>query len=448
MDAYSFPKGLVGDVAQYIFDSSIKPAKEVALAGAIALCAGIAGRAFNISGSGLNHYLILLARTGRGKEGAATGIDNIIGEVQKKYPTADQFMGPANFASGQALIKSLDSKRCFVSVLGEFGLMLQQMCDHRANPALVMLKRMLLDIFGKSGHNKILRPTAYSDSEKNTKLVQSPNVTILGESTPENFYESLDESHIAEGLIPRFSIIEYTGIRNPTNPNKGMMPSDKLVSDVGTLVTIASTNDQSNIVNPVAMNSEAEKMMNAFDVEADNKINCCNSGGVDSELWNRAHLKALKLAALIAVGINPHIPIISPEVAQWAIDFVKREIFGIVKRFQTGGLGSGEKRQDSEVLRLFEHFQNLDADQKLKNRCPLGLLDKAIIPAAYLGKYTGRLSCFRNAPRGARAALRETLDNLVEREALALIPEAQLQTEFGTRMKIYIKGVGFDSYQK
>jgi hypothetical protein len=36
---------------------------------------------------------------------------------------------------------------------------------------------------------------------------------MIGETTPERFYEVLDESMVAEGLLPRFLTIEYKGKR-------------------------------------------------------------------------------------------------------------------------------------------------------------------------------------------------------------------------------------------
>jgi len=68
------PPGLVGDLACYFYQTAIRPVPEVAVAAAIAFMGGICGRSFNISDTGLNQYIVLLAKTGSGKEGAASGI--------------------------------------------------------------------------------------------------------------------------------------------------------------------------------------------------------------------------------------------------------------------------------------------------------------------------------------------------------------------------------------
>jgi len=209
----TFPKGLIGEVAEYILQQAVRPVPEIALASAIAYIAGICGRCFNVSGTGLNQYLLVLAKTGSGKEGGTTGIERLTAAIRTQIPMVDQFIGPAAFASGQALIKVLDQHQCFVSVMGEFGLTLQQLSDPRANSSTVMLKKVLLDLYTKSGWDNVLRSSVYADSEKNTKIVQAPCVTILGESTPEAFFENISSTHISEGLVPRFMVIEYLGGR-------------------------------------------------------------------------------------------------------------------------------------------------------------------------------------------------------------------------------------------
>lgn len=51
------PPGLVGMIAQFIHDQAPRPVMDIALVGALGLMAGICGRAYNVSGTGLNGYL-------------------------------------------------------------------------------------------------------------------------------------------------------------------------------------------------------------------------------------------------------------------------------------------------------------------------------------------------------------------------------------------------------
>lgn len=96
--------------------------------------AGVCGRAYNASGTGLNQYVLFLAKTGTGKS-APRGV-------------IYRFMA---HAQGQ-----------------------------------------------------LLQPMVESDAAKNTEATASPAITILCESTSETIYGQLDESLIADGLLPRF----------------------------------------------------------------------------------------------------------------------------------------------------------------------------------------------------------------------------------------------------
>ena len=436
---YTFPPGMVGRVAEYILSSATRPVPEIALAAAIALCAGVCARSYNISGTGLNQYVMLLAKTGRGKEGAATGIDNLIAAVRQNCPMADSFLGPAAFASGQALVKVLDSKPCFVSVLGEVGLTLQQICDPNAPGPLVMLRRVLLDIYAKSGWTKILRPSVYSDSDKNTRIVQAPNVTLLGESTPETFFNGLDVSHIAEGLIPRFTIIEYTGPRPPKNPNAFHPPAPDLVHAFGELVTVAVNTAQNNTCCPVSVSPDAEAIFDRLNHEADMRINR-TALDTEAELWNRAHLKALKLAALVAVGMNMHAPNITASIAEWSVALIRREIGDMMDRFSSGDVGTGEAKQEREIRRLFQHFQTLTPAQRKQHRCPDALMNSQVVVGSFFTVYARRLGCFKNDRRGPTRALADALADMVKREVLEMVPLQQLQTEFKMKTAIYYPG--------
>lgn len=435
----AFPPGFIGELAGYIFGAAIRPVPEIGLAAAIALTAGVCGRAYNISGTGLNQYLILLAKTGSGKEGAATGIDGIVDAVRSQCPMVDEFIGPGAFASGQALIRVLDKHPCFVSVLGEFGLTLQQLCDPKASPAHIMLKKVLLDIYSKSGDKKVLRSSVYSDTEKNTQIIQAPNVTIFGESTPETFYNGLDASAIGEGLIPRFSIFEYSGPRPMRNPMPFMSPAAGLVNQFAGLLAVALAAKQNRVHCPVPMDGEAKRKLDEFDALATDQINA-DQGDIARQLWNRAHLKALKLAALVAVGINPHSPSVDKICAEWAIALTQRDISKLLDKFSAGDIGFGDVRMESDVKRAVEDYLGLTHRKRREYDVPETLIDKELVPLCYLRRRLRTLSSFRNDRRGSSAALTATLNAMVEGEVLDKIPQAQLLMYCRSNSPAYVKG--------
>lgn len=436
---FTLPPGFVGEVAQYIYSSSVRPVQEVALLAAIGLLAGIVGRTYNISGTGLNQYLLLVAETGTGKEDGAKGIERLMAAVRPSVPMVDDFIGPGAFASGQALIRVLDARPCFVSLLGEFGLTLQQLNDPRAPAAVVMLKRVLLDLYAKSGWSNVLRSTAYSDSDKNTKTIHAPNVSFVGDTTPETFYDSLSNSDIADGLIPRLQIVEYRGTRPRRNRSAGHQPPPDMVGKLGDLVALALTMANNNSCAGVQIAPDALALLDGFDEFCDDHMRAAFSTG-EKQLWNRAHLKALKLAGLLAVGCNPHAPSVTAELAQWAIDFTQRGTEAVLGRFQRGDVGNGDAKQLSELRRMVGDYFQFDATTLKKYKVKPELQKSGVVPYGYIVSRATQLSCFYKDRRGAAGALKSALELALGSEVLAQVPATQALSKFGARGAMYYRG--------
>ena len=85
-EIYTPPPGLIGDLATFIYSASPRPVPEISLAAAIGLLAGVCGRSYNISGTGLNQYVLLLAQTGVGKEAIASGMGKVMASIEPTVP--------------------------------------------------------------------------------------------------------------------------------------------------------------------------------------------------------------------------------------------------------------------------------------------------------------------------------------------------------------------------
>lgn len=405
--------GFVGELTAYFESTTIRPVHEISLAAALGILAGIAGRAYNISGMGLNQYILLLAPSGTGKEGIQTGIDQLVNAVRAQVPSVDDFVGPAAFASGQALIRVLSERPGFVSVMGEFGLFLQQLSDRKGNSANVMLKKALLDLYAKSGWSSTLRSSVYSDSDKNTKMVQAPNLTIVGESTPSTFFDGLSPTHVIEGLVPRFLIINYTGPRPPINRTPNQPPPPHVLERVMALAANAIVSKNTFTHCQVGQSAEATALFDAFNEEADAQINARRQE-VEEALWNRAHLKALKLAALLAVADNPNAPTINQEQAQWAVNLVRKDIKIMTEKFFTGDVGQGDGKQLNDLRRIFaSYFETEESKLTTSYAIPAGLRHQGVVPYVYLSRRSMALASFRQDPRGSTFAIKKSLEEMI-----------------------------------
>lgn len=402
MEGITKPGGLIGDVADYIYASAPRPVPEIALAGAIALVAGIAGRAYNISHTGLNQYVVLLAGTGTGKEAAASGMNRLVTALSGRVEDAVKYIGPSKFSSAPALLKHLsDVSNSFVSVFGEFGMYLSQMSGERAAGYMVELRRAFLDLFGKSGRGQVMQSSVYSDSQKNSKNVTSPAFSFLGETTPERFYESLSEELISEGFLPRITVISYDGLRVPLNEGHAdvKIPQD-LLQRLSALAIQAQLLNAKNTPHDVLMTDDAKEIARQFNVDCDGFINASDADEVTKQLWNRAHLKALKMAGLVAVGINQYSPTVTLDIMQWGIDVAKRDCNTIIERFKSGRIGkqTDENGQIEHIRKLVTRWCTEPAE-KLKSYMGKGRYLKAhsakVIPLSSIQTMVGASALFK-----------------------------------------------------
>lgn len=439
------PPGLLGDIATFIYQAAPRPVPEVALAAAISLMAGICGRAYNISGTGLNQYVLLLAMTGAGKEAAASGINKLMGTIKMQVPTSSGFIGPSEISSGPALFKYLGNQsQSFVSLLGEFGLRLQAMSAPGANGSEVSLRRMFLELYNKSGYSDMLQSSVYSKKEDNTSAVASPSFSILGESTPERFYGALTEDMISEGLLPRFMIIEYKGERPPNNENHAsVIPNFSLVERLASLAAQCETVNHSNprrVIN-VQSTPEASKMLHDFDKYADARINKSNKE-VIRQLWNRAHLKVLKLAALIAVGENMISPIINTDNFNWAVHMIESDIKALTERFEAGEIGgnSFEIKQANEIIRMIKEYHKSPYENLAKYMPPKSeiLYSDKIVPYAYLSKRLIAIAAFRTDRMGATFAIKRAIQSLIDSDRIKEVGKVWCNEKYGTSQKCYV----------
>lgn len=437
--------GLLGRIMQFQLHSAPYPNRNIALATAIGLLSGICGRAYNtITGAGLNQYIIVVAKTGRGKEAIADTIGQLLTQVQGRVeagipgvPGVAAFRGPGHFASGEGLLKSLAKSPCAVSVIPEFGFKLKAMAHPKAHPVQTGLMAAILDLYGKSGDGKVVEPIAYSDTTKNTAPILSPALTLIGESTPEALFEGIDERVITSGLLPRFLTFEVIGPRPNLNPNVGSAPDPCLVQGLANLV--ATCLRYKGTATRVPLDAEAEAYFTDLERLATRNINAAPSP-IHGELWNRAHLKTLKLASIRAVGINPDFPVVTKADAEWAAGIVGTQTAALIQRFERGDVGEevgNEAKQRAHVIRVIADYLHRPWHELEKYGGAWRMHEVGVITEAHISRRLITLAAFKGG-RGPTENIKATIKTLLDADELREIPRAQMFERFGQKPRAFV----------
>lgn len=426
-----FPAGIVGEIAQYILDSSPRPVREIALTGAIGMVAGIVGRSHNISGTGLNLYLLLLAPSGTGKDPMTTAVDRLIAAASRIAPEIEDCALLSDIDDAGTILTHLRRRSpSLFAVIGEFGLKMRKDTRIRPNAREQALRAFILETYTHSGkHDRI---------QVGSKLgtIDSPAVTILGEAAPEHALPKLGDPALEDGFFGRFSVIDYQGGRPAQNYDAIFAPPSDLVEKVAALSRMAKTlndTDQHGLL--VTQTEEAKDWLRKFDKFVDGLM--MRESEVGKVLYSRCYLKALKLAAVVAVGQNPTHPVIDLELARWATEFEIKATRNLLTRVGGGVmptelLSLQRRNKLRTILKKFERGQYTPTPNPYL--FTLDHVKDGVVPFDFLESISKTSTTFR---RASNETLAENIKQLIKRGEIERVSSLENRRVYGYQGEAY-----------
>jgi hypothetical protein len=213
------------------------------------------------------------------------------------------------------------------------------------------------------------------------------------------------------------------------------------VAKFSDLVALAFTMMANNTCAPVQLTREAEALLDAFDAECDDYINARNNNSeAQRALWNRAHLKSLRIAGVLAASNNPHAPTVDEGMARWSIAFVRRGVSLLVRRFNEGGVGSGDTARLAAVNHQIKAYFAIDGKELAKYGSSKTLRDAGVIPYRWFAVRLAGTGLFNKSVQGASRAVSNALDEAVQTETLVELSQLEAQQKFGKRARCYLLG--------
>ena len=273
----------------------------VSLVAALAFMAGICGRQFQTPTlSGLIQWLVVLAGTGEGKEDGTAGIQALFAEMYEEFgDSIGKYIGPSKFASDKAILVRLNESPCFVSMMGEIGLWLQGLNDPRPNSNYFHLKGTLLDVFGKSGMHQMVFQTKNAKKENSTETTKSPALTLMGDSTPDNYFKALTEADIESGLVTRFIAVPVPDIELPYNPNGRMYRLPETVKNrLRILIRFINGMEQEKRYVVIRETPEANQWQETYARNARRWVKE-NKDSTIEKIWTRSHLHVMRIGCSV-----------------------------------------------------------------------------------------------------------------------------------------------------
>jgi len=300
-----WPSGLMGELVTDAYNNALYQYREVALVSALGTVAGITGRVFNVSNTGLNLYMTLIMDTGMGKDSIGEFIYRTMRDVCGTGSSFN-FFGPKRFTGPKAVMNKLKDHRSICCVFTEAGILMRSAAGDQDG-----LTRSLLGIYSCSGYRRNTGAEEFSSKEANIPDLMSPSLSIINEATAETLIEAfMDAGSLENGHLPRQSIFRVKGKKPYPNVDRTLGLSPRVSRKLKDLTTICGpaqigddyecTNMQFDLGDGTGLDA-MDFMKECVDYE-----NEANRAGntIKKVMASRMWLKAAKISALCAVVNN------------------------------------------------------------------------------------------------------------------------------------------------
>jgi hypothetical protein len=191
--------GVVGDVIDWIVATARRPNRVLALGAAITLVGTLIGR--RVAGptrSATHLYVVPVGPTGSGKQHLFDSTTALI-----KAAGAQSHIGPGEFISMPAVVNFIMRKPLALCLQDEYGAFLRRITSKKASGFENAISKILRTLWATSFSAMATAEWA----SREMKIIQSPAISILGLSTPDEFHSALQGDSVANGFLNRFLVL-------------------------------------------------------------------------------------------------------------------------------------------------------------------------------------------------------------------------------------------------
>lgn len=334
--------GMVGELVTAIDKSAAYKQPALALASALTIVSALAARRYKTStGAGLNLMVAGIAGTGGGKDHGRTCLTDALIAAG----CADR-IGGDDIASSAAIVEEIGRKpHVKVFRKDEFGEWLQKIGSKRAPPHLADIKGTINELMTASTSTYMGR--AKASSEKQREPIHHPNLVLYCTGTPESTFSAMSSSDSENGFLNRFAIFwgnKDRGLRD--RKARSFHLSEDLKSrmraisgslepgELPDLMDVSALTDAKPTLIPVEIAPDADDVFRNVELRANAELNRGN------HIWARAELLALKLSALVAIGIDSDKPVVDVDLARWGADLSQHLTERFAQEFNSRQAGS------------------------------------------------------------------------------------------------------------
>ncbi len=305
------PGGLLQSLIDSNLNTAIKPQPELALAGAIALCATIFGRKVEDDfGTRPNVYIVGIGTSGSGKDHSRRYNKRTFVECG-----ADE-MFEDDLASDAGLHVALGRSPSLLIQMDEFGRFMLTTGNPAKAPWLYKILTVLLKLYSSSGD--VYAGPSYADANRNIRI-RYPNCVLYGTTVPQSFFNSLTTESLSDGFFNRLLIIES---RNSDPDLKTPAPFEIPYSITETVRWWLAHN--TTLINDAPVARRIASSPGAVDVYREMSKTVRGYQRAEekrgTQVWGRCYENARKLSLIHQCSLDHQATVIEQASAEWGCE--------------------------------------------------------------------------------------------------------------------------------
>jgi len=373
-------------LAQSVMVAAPHPNPTVAFTTAIGIIAGIAGRRFNVSGTGVNMYVALLMETGKGKDIISNYTNWLFRLAAPMEIDGSKFIGPSHFTGPRPLFKRFDEGRSRVSIMTEAGLIFGE--NKIGNVSGI--RRALLDLFTKSGQNNFSSATDYSETENNIPAMRAPALTLISESTPRVFVDAMRARNAEEsGELARMLLLKVNDQKSYFNLEHHYDLDEDTLAAVTRLMRFCYETHEDE--DPQAINLQFENIdrVRAFSNACVDKQNEYElSDPFTASLYSRAWVKMVRLAVIGYLldheGPYEEARYVPDHYVLWAIQVIEYELHLLYSYTESATTDSLDTLIKTIMVPTIQKIIHGQSNKEVKKIISTRMRQAAVIPLSAL----------------------------------------------------------------
>ncbi len=376
--------GALGWIVDFANRTAPKPQPLFAVTAALALGSVVLGRRYTTDMQTWSPlYFVNVGKSACGKEHARTVIERVLIAAELAH-----LIGPSGYTSDGAIFSALLHQPTHLAVIDEFGDLLasaKSEGNHYKRQAITLL----MEAWGRVGGTQ--RAQGYSSmtlSAEQAKAladrkIERPALCVLGMTTPDSFYASLDESSIRGGFLNRLLIVEtHIGRQVFGNFVDAEPPRDAIAwckaargQGMGNLSHLELGADLVPQANRVPIDPKAYRAWSAYAADCNRAMDKLDSVGL-AELHGRSAEKAMRLGLILAVSESVEAPVIREHHIDWAATLVRFATDQTITACQGRMHGSKFSISCARTLEYIRRMDRVNSSLLIKKCRAFGDLDR------------------------------------------------------------------------